>query len=172
MLSLDHERLWTAHCALKHVLNEFIREDARRRFAQQMKEAAAVVGAGTLLDPDALTIGFARRFATYKRADLIFRDIDRLRRLLHQSRGARCRSFSPARPIRPMTPGKEVLQSVYQLHPRSQFEGRIAFVEDYDMHIAHLLVQGVDLWLNLPRVPARGLRHQRNEGRRSTAFRS
>jgi starch phosphorylase len=128
------------------------REDARHRFAGQLKEAAAVVGAGTLFDPDVLTIGFARRFATYKRANLIFSDIDRLRRLC----------TNPDRPVQVIfagkahpadAPGKEVLQSVYRYTRDPSFEGRIAFVEDYDMHIAHLLVQGVDTWLNLPRVP-------------------
>ena len=136
----------------RHILRDFIREDARHRFAGQLKEAAAVVGAGALFDPDVLTIGFARRFATYKRANLIFSDIDRLRRLC----------TNPDRPVQVIfagkahpadTPGKEVLQSVYRYTRDPSFEGRIAFVEDYDMHIAHLLVQGVDAWLNLPRVP-------------------
>ncbi len=136
----------------RQILRDFIREDARHRFAGQLKEAAAVVGAGTLFDPEVLTIGFARRFATYKRANLIFSDIDRLRRLC----------TNPDRPVQVIfagkahpadTPGKEVLQSVYRYTRDPSFEGRIAFVEDYDMHIAHLLVQGVDAWLNLPRVP-------------------
>ncbi len=152
VLTLDHERFWETHVRLKQILANFVREEARRRFAAQMKEAAQVVAAGTLLDPTALTIGFARRFATYKRANLIFRDLDRLRRLL----------VNPWRPVQIIfagkahpadTPGKEVLQSVYQFTRDPEFEGRVAFLEDYDMHLAHLLVQGVDLWLNLPRVP-------------------
>jgi starch phosphorylase len=152
VLTLDHARLWDAHLRLKHILANFVREDARRRFAGQLKEAAQVVGAGTLLDPTALTIGFARRFATYKRANLIFRDLDRLRRLL----------VDPWRPVQIIfagkahpadNPGKEVLQSVYQFTRDPEFEGRVAFLEDYDLHLAHILVQGVDLWLNLPRVP-------------------
>jgi len=152
VLTLDHAHLWEAHLRLKQILANFIREDARRRFAGRFKEAAQVVGAGTLLDPTVLTIGFARRFATYKRANLIFRDLDRLRRLL----------TDPWRPVQIIfagkahpadNPGKEVLQSVYQFTRDPEFEGRVAFLEDYDLHIAHLLVQGVDLWLNLPRVP-------------------
>lgn len=152
VLSLDHDLLWQAHLRLKRILRDYIREDARRRFADQLKEASAVVGAGALFDPDVLTIGFARRFATYKRASLIFSDIDRLRRLC----------TNPDRPVQVVfagkahpadTPGKEVLQSVYRYTRDPSFEGRIAFVEDYDMHLAHLLVQGVDVWLNLPRVP-------------------
>jgi glycogen phosphorylase len=152
VLTLDTQRLWDEHIRLKYTLTNRVREDARRRFAARFKEAAQVVGAGTLLDPAALTIGFARRFATYKRANLIFRDLDRLRGLL----------VDPWRPVQIIfagkahpadNPGKEVLQSVYQFTRDPEFEGRVAFLEDYDMHLAHLLVQGVDLWLNLPRVP-------------------
>jgi glycogen phosphorylase len=152
VLTLDADALWQVHLRLKAVLGDQIREDARRRFAGQLKEAAQVVGAGTLLDPTALTIGFARRFATYKRANLMFRNLPRLRRLL----------TNPDRPVQIIfagkahpadTPGKEVLQSVYQFTRDPEFEGRVAFLEDYDMHLAHLLVQGVDMWMNLPRVP-------------------
>jgi starch phosphorylase len=152
VLTLDHERLWAAHVRLKQVLATRIREDARRRFAQRFKEAAQVVGAGTLLDPTALTLGFARRFATYKRANLIFSDLDRLRRLLvDQRRPVQIIFAGKAHPAD--RPGKEVLQSVYQFTRDPEFEGRVAFLEDYDMHLAHLLVQGVDVWINLPRVP-------------------
>ncbi len=152
MLSLDHEALWRAHLSLKQVLGAAIREDARGRFARQHTEAAQVVGAGTLLDPTAFTIGFARRFATYKRANLVFRDLERLRRLLTDSRRPVQLVFAgKAHPAD--TPGKEVLQSVYRFTRDPSFEGRVAFLEDYDMHLAHLMVQGVDLWLNLPRVP-------------------
>jgi starch phosphorylase len=152
VLTLDDEQLWYLHMRLKSTLIRAMREDARRRWATQWKEAAHVVGAGTLLDSHALTIGFARRFATYKRADLIFRDAERLRRLL----------VNPWRPVQIVfagkahpadQPGKELLQRVYKFTRDPQFEGRVAFVEDYEMHAAHVLVQGVDIWLNLPRVP-------------------
>jgi starch phosphorylase len=152
VLSLDDAGLWAAHMELKGRLLGAIREDARRRWAEQWKEALHLVGAGTLLGERALTIGFARRFATYKRATLMFRDLDRLQRLL----------VNPWRPVQLVfagkahpadDPGKQMLQSVYALTREARFEGRIAFVEDYEMHLAHLLVQGVDLWLNVPRVP-------------------
>lgn len=151
-LELDCHKLWDLHIGLKRVLFRFLREDARWRFGERWKEAEHVVGAGTLLDPDAFTIGFARRFATYKRADLIFRNKARLRRLL----------TNPYQPVQIIfsgkahpadDPGKRVLQEIYEFTRDPAFEGRIAFLEDYDMHLAHLLVQGVDLWLNLPRVP-------------------
>jgi starch phosphorylase len=149
---LDPEELWAVHVYLKGVLLRFMREDARRRFADDWKEASQVVGAGALLDPGAFTIGFARRFATYKRANLIFSDPERLHRLL----------VDPRHPVQLVvagkahpadTPGKEVLQSVYRFTHDPFYEGRVAFVEDYGMYPAHVLVQGVDLWLNLPRVP-------------------
>ena len=152
VLTLDDGKIWDVHLHMKTALLRAIRDEARRRWAEQWTEALHLVGAGTLLDERAFTIGFARRFATYKRADLLFRDADRLQRLL----------VNPWRPVQIVfagkahpadDPGKQVLQRVYQLSRQSRFEGRIAFVEDYEMHLAHRLVQGVDLWLNLPQPP-------------------
>ncbi len=152
VLSLDAAQLWEAHRQLKGALLSLIREETRRRWADHWKEATHVVGAGTLLDPQAFTIGFARRFATYKRADLLFRDPERLRRLLVDDRRPVQIIFAgKAHPAD--DPGKGVLQHIYQYTRDPRFEGRVAFVEGYDHHIAHRLVQGVDLWLNLPRVP-------------------
>ncbi len=152
VLSLNDAALWATHIELKETLLRAIREAARRRWADQWKEALHLVGAGTLLEERALTIGFARRFATYKRATLIFRDLDRLHRML----------TNPWRPVQLIfsgkahpadEPGKQMLQKVYAQTREARFEGRIAFLEDYEMHLAHRLVQGVDLWLNLPRPP-------------------
>ncbi len=152
VLQIDDDALWGTHLRLKHVLMRLVREEARRAFGQRTLETVQLVGAGTLLDPHALTIGFARRFATYKRADLIFRDVERLRKLVtNTSRPVQIVFAGKAHPAD--TPGKQVLQNVYQFTRDPQFEGRIAFVEDYGMHLAHLLVQGVDVWMNLPRVP-------------------
>jgi glycogen phosphorylase len=152
VLTLDDMELWTLHSEMKHGLLAFIREEARRRWVERWKEAAHVVGAGTLISPDAFVIGFARRFATYKRASLLFSDFDRLHDLL----------VDPWRPVQIIfagkahpedSPGKEVLQKIYTLSRDPRLEGRVAFIEDYEMHLAHRLVQGVDLWLNVPRVP-------------------
>lgn len=149
---LDPAAFWEVHRGLKQHLMGHIREETRRRFADSWRDAAQVASAGTLLDPDTLTIGFARRFATYKRANLLFHDPARLRRLL----------VDPWRPVQIIiagkahpadTPGKEVLQVIHRYTHDPFFEGRVAFLEDYEMHMAHVLVQGVDLWLNLPRVP-------------------
>jgi len=152
VLTLDDSVLWREHGEAKWGLLSYIREDARRRWAEHWKEAAHVVGAGILISPDALVIGFARRFATYKRASLLFSDFDRLHDLL----------TNPWRPVQLIFagkahpedgPGKEVLQQVYAFTRDPRLEGRVAFIEDYEMHLAHRLVQGADLWLNVPRVP-------------------
>jgi glycogen phosphorylase len=152
VLTLDDNELWHEHIETKLALLTYVREEARRRWAERWKEAAHVVGAGTLISPDALVIGFARRFATYKRAALLFSDFDRLHDLL----------VNPWRPVQLIFagkahpedgPGKEVLQQVYAFTRDPRLQGRVAFIEDYEIHLGHRLVQGVDLWLNLPRVP-------------------
>jgi starch phosphorylase len=152
VLELDDEVVWNLHLELKKQLLDFCREEARGRWKTLWKQAEHLVGAGTLLGPKPLTIVFARRFATYKRAHLLFLDEERLQRLL----------TDPHRPVQILFAGKahpaddgakRVLQRVWQATRDVRFEGRIAFVEDYEMHLAHRLVQGADLWLNVPRVP-------------------
>lgn len=111
-----------------------------------------VVAAGALLDPEALTIGFARRFASYKRATLILRDPVRLRALLTDARRPVQLVFAgKAHPADEA--GKHGLQAVYRAAAGPAFGGRIAFVEDHDLHVAQHFVQGVDVWLNTPRPP-------------------
>ena len=115
-------------------------------------EPSQVVAAGTLLDPDVLTFGFARRFATYKRASLILGDIERLERLLLDS--ARPVQLVFAGKAHPADePGQAVLAEVYRRAQDPRFGGRIAFVEDYEMNVARDLFSGVDVWLNNPRPP-------------------
>ncbi|GMV07900.1 MAG: alpha-1,4 glucan phosphorylase [Gemmatimonadota bacterium] len=152
VLELDDRRLWAIHTEMKEVLLDFCREQARVRWIELWREAAHLVGAGTLLTPEPLTLGFARRFATYKRANLLFRDEERLRRLLTDPRQPVQLVFAgKAHPAD--DEGKRVLQRVWQLTRDARFQGRIAFVEDYELHVAHRLVQGVDVWMNVPRVP-------------------
>lgn len=152
VLDIDDAWLWGIHTRMKQRLLDFIREQTRQRWRDERTDSAHLVGAGTLLTPEPFTIGFARRFASYKRADLIFRYENRLRRLI----------TDPWRPVQIIfagkahpadDEGKQVLQRVYSFTRDPSFEGRVAFVEDYELHLAHRLVQGVDLWLNLPRVP-------------------
>jgi starch phosphorylase len=152
VLTLDDVPLWQAHAGLKARLIEFVRDEARSRWRDRWREPSYLGAAGTLLSAEALTIGFARRFATYKRADLLLRDPDRLRRILtEQHRPVQIVFAGKAHPAD--EPAKQVLQRVYACARDPSFEGRITFLEDYEMHLAHRLVQGVDLWLNLPRVP-------------------
>jgi starch phosphorylase len=152
VLTIDDQVLWFVHCELKDILMAFIREQARRRWSDEWKEAAHVVGAGTLLEPNALTIGFGRRFASYKRSTLIFRDIERLRKLLINTwRPVQIVFSGKAHPAD--EDGKKMLQQVYQFSRDPRLEGRVAFLEDYELHLAHRMIQGVDLWLNLPRPP-------------------
>jgi glycogen phosphorylase len=152
VLEIDDRKIWAVHVELKERLLEFCREESRTRWRDVWKEAAHLVGGGTLLGPRPLTLGFARRFATYKRAHLLFMDEDRLGRLL----------TDPRRPVQIVFAGKahpaddtakKVLQKVWQATRDARFEGRIAFIEDYELHVAHRLVQGVDVWLNTPRAP-------------------
>jgi starch phosphorylase len=142
--------LWAAHLHLKGKLKALIRERARRRWVAGRIDAQQALCAGTLLDPDALIIGFARRFATYKRATLVLSDEERLRRLLHDPH--RPVQFVFAGKAHPADEeGKRMLQRVYQAAKNPANGGRIAFIEDYDLQVARYLVQGVDVWLNTPR---------------------
>jgi starch phosphorylase len=111
-----------------------------------------VLAGGTLLDRETLTIGFARRFATYKRPELIFHDAERLARILtHQRRPVQIVFAGKAHPAD--DGGKHHLQRIYQRALDPAFGGRIAFVDDYDLHVAQFLVHGCDVWLNTPRKP-------------------
>lgn len=149
---IPDEELWNFHEDQKRKMMAFIRERARQRRISGEMDPDQVLVAGAFLDPEALTIGFARRFATYKRATLLFQDPDRLKRILH----------NPYRPVQFIFAGKAhpaddagkyLLQQVYTFAKDPAVGGRIAFIEDYDMHVARYLVQGVDVWLNTPRRP-------------------
>ncbi|MGC9398848.1 MAG: alpha-glucan family phosphorylase [Anaerolineae bacterium] len=144
--------LWEAHQHLKQKLFAILRERARDSRIARTASPEQLLASGIFLDPDALVIGFARRFATYKRAALIFRDMDRLKRLIHHRyRPIQIIFAGKAHPAD--DPGKRLLQEIYNWARDPEMGGRIAFVEDYDMHIARYLVQGVDVWLNTPRKP-------------------
>jgi glycogen phosphorylase len=111
-----------------------------------------VQAAAGALDPDALTIGFARRFATYKRANLLFTDLERLKRIVcNEERPVQIVFAGKAHPDD--RPGQEVLKTVVRASMLPELRSRIVFVEDYDINIARHLVQGVDVWLNTPRRP-------------------
>jgi glycogen phosphorylase len=152
VLDIPDEELWAARQALRNYLFAFIRERARSRWREEHVSAPRVVAAGTLLDPNALTIGFARRFTGYKRPELIFHDPDRLLGILNASRRPMQIVFAGKAHPADET-GKHHLQQVYRRAIDQKFGGRIAFVDDYDLHVAHFLVQGCDVWMNNPRKP-------------------
>ena len=152
--SVDRAELWRAHEALRArlvtVCREKIAEDRRKRgFREEEVEEA-----GRILDPRALTIGFARRFATYKRATLLFRDPKRLEYLLHQI-GCPVQMLFAGKAHPRDEDGKEFLRAVAHAAERPEFKGRIVFLPDYDMALARTLVAGCDVWLNTPERPAR-----------------
>ena len=150
--SIDDGELWETHQTLKARLIE----EVRRRAVHQ---AAAPGGAGAVLaqlrralSPDALTIGFARRFATYKRANLLLQDLEALAALVNDPQMPVQLIFAgKAHPLD--RPGKEVLQEVALLTRDPRFLGKVVFIEDYDIDVGRHLVQGVDVWLNNPRRP-------------------
>ena len=146
------DQLWHTHVVLKQKLLHFLRERTRTKWLNGEHDAVQVLSSGQLLDPNALTLGFARRFATYKRANLIFRDIERLQQLLLDvHRPVQLIFAGKAHPAD--DGGKLLIQEIYKLTQNHQLGGRVAFVEDYDMHVARYLTQGVDVWLNTPRRP-------------------
>jgi len=144
--------LWAHHNAAKAEMLALVRERVRRHLTAIGATPAELQAAGRLFDPDTLTIGFARRFATYKRATLLFRDRERLQRILnHPARPVQIIFAGKAHPAD--EPGKELIQTIYRLSRQPEFAGRIVFVEEYDINLARHLVAGVDLWLNTPRRP-------------------
>jgi glycogen phosphorylase len=152
VLEIPDNELWETRQALRTYLFAFLRERARQRWKEEHVTAARVVAAGTLLDPNALTIGFARRFTGYKRSELIFHNPERLVSILTAARRPVQLVFAGKAHPADET-GKHNIQKVYRRAIDSMFAGRIAFVDDYDLHVAHFLVQGCDVWLNNPRKP-------------------
>jgi starch phosphorylase len=152
VLDIPDEELWEVRSVLRSYLFQFIRERARHRWTVDQTAATRIVTAGVLLDPGALTISFARRFTAYKRPDLLFRDIDRLSRILH--RPTQPVQFIFAGKAHPADEsGKHHLQTIFRHALDPRLAGRIAFVDDYDLHVARRLVQASDVWLNTPRRP-------------------
>jgi len=159
---IPDSELWGVRKHLKRKLVAYIRERTRRLWIADHVHPVQALAAGALLDPYALTIGFARRFATYKRANLILSDFDRLLRLLNRPNTPVQIIFAgKAHPAD--EPAKRLLQEVYRLAKRAECGGRLVFLEDYDLNLARYLVQGVDVWLNtpLPRQEASGTSGQK-----------
>ena len=144
--------LWEVRNHLKRKLVFYMMERTRRRWIKGGFHPVQAIASGALLDPYVLTIGFARRFATYKRASLVLSDLDRILGLLNQpNRPVQIIFAGKAHPAD--EPGKELIQEVYRAVKKAENGGRLVFLEDYDMNVARYLVQGVDVWLNTPRRP-------------------
>jgi starch phosphorylase len=150
--SVDDGELWETHLSLKSQLIDFVRRRAVEQSTRRDEDSEVLQQLGRLLSPDALTIGFARRFATYKRANLIPADIERLGAMVNDPK--RPVQFVFAGKAHPRDePGKRVLQQIAQLMRNSRFADKFVFIEDYDIDVGRYLVQGVDVWLNNPRRP-------------------
>ncbi|NLD45983.1 MAG: glycosyltransferase family 1 protein, partial [Clostridiaceae bacterium] len=149
---IPDEDLWKTHCVLKTKMISFVREKLKQQRMANGESIERVREVDTLLDSNALTIGFARRFATYKRANLIFRDIARIQKLLN----------NPEKPMQIIFAGKahpadgpahEIIKNINDIARQEGFNGKVILVENYNMTLARNLVQGVDIWLNNPRRP-------------------
>jgi starch phosphorylase len=150
--SVDDGELWETHLSLKSQLLQFVRRRAVEQAERRGESREVLQRLGKVLSPDALTIGFARRFATYKRANLILTDIENLASMVNDPK--RPVQFVFAGKAHPNDePGKRVLQQIAELMRNPRFADKFVFVEDYDINVGRHFVQGVDVWLNNPRRP-------------------
>ncbi|HMC58443.1 MAG TPA: alpha-glucan family phosphorylase, partial [Candidatus Solibacter sp.] len=150
--NVNDGELWETHLSLKSRLLQFVRHRAAAQAGRRGESPETLQKLSRVLSPDALTIGFARRFATYKRANLILADIEKLASMVNDPK--RPVQFVFAGKAHPHDePGKRVLQEIAQLMRNGQFTDKFVFVEDYDINVGRHFVQGVDVWLNNPRRP-------------------
>ena len=150
--NVDDGELWETHLSLKSQLIDFVRRRAVEQAARRGESPDVLQRLERVLSPDALTIGFARRFATYKRANLILTDIERLASMVNDPN--RPVQFVFAGKAHPLDePGKRILQQIAEMMRDPEFRDKFVFVEDYDINVGRHFVQGVDVWLNNPRRP-------------------
>jgi len=150
--TVPDEEIWNIRQSLRAVLIDYIRHRLEKVSIQRHEPPSQILEINQKLNADTLTIGFARRFATYKRAHLLFRDLDRLSRIVN----------NPSRPVQFIFAGKahprdkagqDLIKYIVEISRRPEFRGKIVFLENYDMSVAKKLVQGVDIWLNTPTRP-------------------
>jgi len=150
--NIPDDQLWAVRQHLKRKMVAYVRERARRQWIHGGIHPVQVVASGVMLDPYALTLCFARRFAPYKRANLVLSDLDRLLKIINR----------PGMPVQIIFAGKShpdheggklLIQDVYRAVKRAEGGGRLVFLEEYDMNLARFLTQGVDVWMNTPRRP-------------------
>jgi starch phosphorylase len=150
--NIPNAELWRTHERRRERLVVFARKRLRKQLERRGAPPAEIARADEVLDPEALTIGFARRFATYKRGNLIFRNLERLAAIINsKDRPVQIIFAGKAHPRD--HPGKELIAEINHLCRRPEFRHRMVFIEDYDINVARFLVQGVDIWLNNPRRP-------------------
>ncbi len=152
LTKISHSELWEVHQITKSSLIGFVRRRLEAQRQYRGEPSASIEDARQRLDPNALTIGFARRFAAYKRATLLFRDMDRLARIVtNDDRPVQFVFAGKAHPANEI--GKKNIQAIVEMSRDPRLKGRIVFIEDYDMSVGRHLVQGVDVWLNNPLKP-------------------
>jgi starch phosphorylase len=150
--NIPNAELWRTHERRRERLVAFARKRLKDQLTRRGAPPAEVARADEALDPEALTIGFARRFATYKRGTLLFRNLDRLAALVNdKDRPLQIIFAGKAHPRD--HGGKELIAEIIHVARRPEFRRRIVFIEDYDMNVARYFLQGVDVWLNNPRRP-------------------
>ena len=150
--NIPDEELWRVHRFLKVQMIDFARSSLKKQRMRNYELSRRVHEVDEYLSPDVLTIGFARRFATYKRATLLFRDLGRLKQMInHPERPVRFVFAGKAHPAD--MAGQELIKRIYDLSNEPDFRGKILLLEDYDIHMARHLLQGVDVWMNTPRRP-------------------
>jgi starch phosphorylase len=150
--TVDDGELWETHLSLKGQLFNFVRRRAREQAGRRAEPEQTLKHLDKVLSPDALTIGFARRFATYKRANLLLADMQQLAQMVNDAKRPVQLVFAgKAHPHD--EPGKRVLQQIAQMMRNADFADKFVFIEDYDINVGRYLVQGVDVWLNNPRRP-------------------
>ena len=153
VMHIPDEELWDVLSQLRLNLVDFVRMRTRQRMLRLGMRLDEIQATADLLNPTALTIGFARRFATYKRATLLFHDVERLKRIVYGD-GTRPVQFIFAGKAHPQDePGKDFIREVYHRSHESGLAGHLVFLEDYDMNVARHMVAGADVWLNTPHRP-------------------
>ena len=149
---IDEEKIWNMHYTNKVRLVNFVRERVRQKWSNEGIDPLVAMAEGVMLDPDVLTIGFARRMTSYKRPNLILHDLERLAKIVNDcDKPVQIIFTGKAHPSD--NPGKKMIQNIFKIAQNSRFKGRIAFIEDYGEEVAKYLVRGVDVWLNNPQIP-------------------
>ena len=152
VMNIPDDQLWAVRRHLKRKLAAYISDRARQRWLTGGIHPVQTLASGVMLDPYVLTIGFARRFAPYKRANLVLYDLERLLSLLNRP-GCPLQIIFAGKSHPDHEGGKMLIQEVYRVVKRAEAGARLVFLEDYDMNLARYIIQGVDVWMNTPRRP-------------------